>query len=383
MATDSTELGNWPSVPGSGRASEAEVFELVRQIGAEVAAPLSAALERVHLLAASGRIGKASLRALGEEITRARRVALTAQQIGRLTGTVTQNPSRIDLPQTLRDALERRGKEIEARGLEVRQVLKPAQVLADSTLMAALLNSLLDWAFDHCCDRLIHVVTDLRNWPVRVQLVCEFAWRPADEVDTESQAQFAAAKSDDTRTLDSVDWRLVERLAGIMGVLIERSDSPWQARVLFEFEQAIRIATPPMMDLPRDDDSTAFGLDDTPMAGHHVLVVSPRREIRNLIREAVRPMGLMVDYVTSVEEAREFCGGGVPHGVVFDEALPAFDALRLELQAQHPELAMLQVCDDIDALEVADSGTQRVARVGLHGLIETLPSALAYELARR
>ena len=377
MAVDFPDLGLWPSGGGTGGVSD--VYELVGQIGAEVALPLDSALERVQLLAASGRIGKRSLRAMGEEIARARRVALTGQQIARLARDgVQQSARRIDLPQTLRDLLERRGAEIAARGLEVRQVFKPGFAQVDGALLAMLLNSLLDWAFEHCCDRTVHVVTDLRNWPVRVQLLCEFAWRPADDVDTEGRPPSGV----DTRQLNSVDWRLIERLAHTMGVGVERSDSPWQARALFEFEQAPSAVVPPLTEPAHAGDALASGPDAAPLFGHHVLVVSPRREVRNQVREALRPMGLMVDYVTSVEEAREFCAGGLPNGLIFDEALPAFESLRLELLAENPRLAMLQISDDVGALHISLAGTQPVARVSVNAIVESLPGALAYELAR-
>jgi hypothetical protein len=47
--------------------------EIIGQIGSEVCLPLSSALERVTLLATTGKIDRAGLRALREEIERARR----------------------------------------------------------------------------------------------------------------------------------------------------------------------------------------------------------------------------------------------------------------------------------------------------------------------
>ncbi len=51
---------------------EARWRDLVAQLSVEIAAPLTAALERVHALASTGRIDRASLRALREEIVQAR-----------------------------------------------------------------------------------------------------------------------------------------------------------------------------------------------------------------------------------------------------------------------------------------------------------------------
>ena len=50
--------------------------EIIGQIGTEVGLPLSAALERVTVLATTGKIDRAGLRMLREEIERARRAGM-------------------------------------------------------------------------------------------------------------------------------------------------------------------------------------------------------------------------------------------------------------------------------------------------------------------
>lgn len=53
--------------------------EIIGQIGTEVGLPLSAALERVTTLATTGKIDRAGLRMLREEIERARRAGMIGQ----------------------------------------------------------------------------------------------------------------------------------------------------------------------------------------------------------------------------------------------------------------------------------------------------------------
>lgn len=386
---DLTDLGDAlpaPKVGASagtaGTESGIALHELAGQIGAEVATPLSSALERVTQLATTGQIGRRGLRALREEIEQARRVAMMGQQISRLaSGRVTQAPERLDLPQLLRDMITQRGPEIEARGLEVRQVLRPAAVQADPTLMFTLLQALVDWSFEHCCGRTIHLVTDVRNWPIRSQLMCEFAWRQADQIDTEARTHFDGEDDPDAMALDTMAWRLVETAARTMGVVVERSDSPWQARLLLEFTHSVEEESShhaPLIDMA---DPERLAMNSEPLAGSHVLVVSPRREVRNQVREAVRTMGMMVDYVTSREEAREFCRGGMPHAVIYDGALAGFDALKAELRAEVAGVAFLEITEATTALEVAASGMAQEARVGLKAIVGTLPSALIYALS--
>lgn len=380
------ELGPLMPAPVAPAAAEASSLvaqplaaELAGQVGAEVAAPLSSALERVNLLSATGKIGRRSLRALREELEQARRVAMTGQQILRLaSGRVRQTPEPVDLTRLLRDIATQRGREIEARGLELHKSLKPMAVRADPTLAFSLVQALLDWAFEHCCERLIQVATDLRSWPVRAQLTCEFAWRHADQIDTEAQTEFDALTGLAAPVpLDTLAWQLVLHTAQVMGVRVEREDTAWRTRVLLEFSRADEETLAPTL-AGGEGPST---LNSRPLAGCHVLVVSGRREVRNTVREALRPMGLMVDYVTSQDTAREFCLGGIPHAVVFDAALGPLPALREELAPQAPNVAFIEISEALNTLEVASRGSRHEARVGLDVVPGSLRSALEYVLA--
>ena len=58
-----------------------------------------------------------------------------------------------------------------------------------------------------------------------------------------------------------------------------------------------------------------------PLAGSHVLVVASRSEMRVRIRDAIRHTGLIVDLVTSIEEASNFCRGNLPHAVIVEGIL--------------------------------------------------------------
>ena len=96
--------------------------DLVAQLGREVAALLSSALDRVLDLTSSGRIDSSGLRALRDEIEQARRAGIIGQQLVRLTQEdLKLQRERLDLTHLLRDLLQQRAREIEARGTEVRQ----------------------------------------------------------------------------------------------------------------------------------------------------------------------------------------------------------------------------------------------------------------------
>lgn len=357
--------------------TELDPSGLVAQLGGEVAAMLSTALERVNGLATTGRIDRGGLRALREEIEQARRIGIMGQQVSRFaSGRVRLQKERLDLCAMLREALLQRGRELEARGIEVRQVLQPAQVVGDAALSFSLLQAVLDWSFEHSRGR-IELALDVKTWPQHARLVCHFSHCPPDEVTS------APVPLEQSPTLDTVSWRLVQQTAVTLGLLITRDEDAGRTRLVIEFPQTINepiegIGTVALAD-PAEPSTNS-----QPLAGSHVLVVSASREVRNRVREAVLPMGLMIDYTTSVAEAREFCRGGLPHALVHDDALagPAFDALRHELLAEVPALAFIEISAHGRGFEVRQVGQRQHASVGRAAIVESLPSALHFELSR-
>lgn len=375
------DLSDLPEVPGKGPTSPAFAAErngdhgfreLVGQLGREIAAPMTSALERINAFATTGRIDRSGLRALRDEIEHARRIGLSAQQISRFaSGRVRQNPERLNLTQTLRDALAQRGRETASRGIDLRQELKPAEVIIDASMCSALLQALLDWSFEHARSH-IEFRIDIKAWPEHARLGCRFAHIPADELPT--QADQAADR------LDTVPWQLLRRLAQTLGLVLERDDTPGTAQLTLEFPRTVSEG----MALLELDEPGNTGPNSQPMVGRHVLVIASRRETRNAVRDTLRSMGLMVDYVGSIDEAREFCGAGLPHAILFEAALGGenFRKLRAEWNREVPALAFIEISEQGRELEVLDIGGQRTSRIGRDVIASALPSALMFELSK-
>lgn len=350
----------------------AESAMLAAQIGAEVAALLGAALERVNTLATTGRIDKINLRGLREEIEQARRIGITGQQVARLSsGQVRLQDERLDLTALLRESLAQRGREIEARGIELRQVLRPAAVLGDATLTFSLLQALLDWSFEHACGA-IELKLHHRAWPVHATLGCTFAYQPPDVI--------GAA---DASRLQSVNWRLLEQTAATLGLTLARVDTNGRTRTTLEFPRTLGEQLEAVTPLGVSEAEPLVS-HIRPLTGSHVLVVAARRELRSLVREALRKVGLMLDFVTSVDEAREYCRGGMPDALVHEAALggEAFERLRGELLAERPALAFVQITEDDKDFEVRNVAGRQLASVGRGAVVASLATALMFELAR-
>ena len=312
------DLRDLPGAPPPGRrvAEPLDPQALVAQLGSEVAAHLSSALERVTTLTATGKIDRAGLRALRDEIDRARRAGIMGQQVVRLgNGRIQLASERLDLTSLLREALRQRGREIDARGIEVRQVFAAAEVMSDTTLLFSLLQTTLEWSFEHAVSR-IDLELAIQSWPAHACLAVAFAYQQPDEVDT---ASGPAVQAEATR-LSTMSWRLLQQTAGVLGLLVQRKDTPGKTELKLEFPQTL---APRLVGLQKPDveDSATTSHNSQPLAGRHVMVLAARREIRNVVRKALLPMGLMVDFVTSVEEAQQLCSDGLPHAVVYEAAI--------------------------------------------------------------
>ncbi|MDE2093692.1 MAG: hypothetical protein KGI87_07565, partial [Burkholderiales bacterium] len=139
--TASQELAG--SLPGDTDRLHA----LVSQMGVEIAAPLTAALERINALTSTGRIDRGSLRALRDEVESARQAGMIGQQLTRFAcGRLRQSHERLQLADVMHGVLTHRARATQARGIHLKPSLQPAEVVVDASLLFSLLNTTLDWA---------------------------------------------------------------------------------------------------------------------------------------------------------------------------------------------------------------------------------------------
>lgn len=379
------DLSDAKGKPSPGRPAAqmtTDPHELVAQIGSEVAALLSAALERVTTLATTGKIDRASLRALRDEIDLARRVGIMGQQVSRFaSGRVRISQERLNLTNLLREALRQRGREIESRGVEVRQVFAPAEISSDATLLFSLLQTVIDWCFEHAVSR-IDMALDVKGWPTRARLVCSFAYEQPDRVDT----AYGDIEGGQPHDVETMSWRLLHQTAAVLGLGVTRKDDGGRTTLTVEFPDTLppRLEGLGMALDAEQGDAGALVANSQPMGGRHVLVVAARREVRNTVREALRNMGLMLDFVTSVDEAEQFCRTSMPHAIVYDSLLRSerFERLRAQWMSEVANLAFVQLADHGHAFELLNVEGRQFASVGRDAIMQQLPSALTFELSR-
>ena len=349
---------------------------LLAQIGAEVAGPLTAAMERITALTNTGRIDRNGLRALRDDVESARQAGMIGQQLSRFaTGRLRQSHERLQLTDVLNGVLAHRGRETQARGITVKPTLKPAEVIVDASLLFSLLNSTIDWALANAQSR-IDFSIDIKPWPTHARLTCRFAHRPVDELTESAQVRRPGA-------LDSLTWRLVEQTAWTMGLLVERRDEDHYSTLTLEFPRTASNALEGVSTLELND-GFAPSNNSQPLAGSHVLVVTARRELRAQVRDALRNMSLIVDYVKSVEEAVVFCSEGLPHAIVIESIQNGerFAKFREEIAAEVPDFVFIEIIEEGTTFEMSGFSGSSVARVGRDALANSLPSALMFELSK-
>jgi hypothetical protein len=351
--------------------------DVVSEMSAEIAGPLTAALDRVQTLTTTGRIDRSSLRALGDEIQRARQVSMSGQQIARLaSGRLRQTHERLPLTETLKDVLTQRARETQARNIHIKQVLRPAEVIVDASLLFSMLNTLLSWSMEHAQSN-IEFRIDIKTWPTHARLASKFAYRPVDQnIDAAEEPALQAV-------LDSMTWRLVEQTAWTMGLPIERKIDGANVHLTIEFPRTINDQLEGVSAIEFDQGFSP-SLSSKPLSGSQVLVVASRRDVRVQVRDAIRNMGMIVDFVNSVEEAREFCRGGLPHAIIIESVLRGdrFNDMRNEVESEGAEVVFIEIIEEGNTFEISGFGGLSMARVGRDAILTSLPSALMFELAK-
>lgn len=375
---DLSELTREERLSPPTAAQPVDPYALVNRLGGDIAQALSSAQERVDMLIGTGRIDRSSLHLLREEIGRARRAAMLGQQIGRYAaGHTRPAPERLELTGLLLDTLEQRRGEFEARGLVLRESFVHAEVMADGALTDALLHSLLDWALEHAVAR-IDLRLDIKTHPAHARLACAFAHGAG-----ESQGPRAALGDDgQPSALETMSWCLLQQAAMALGLSLYRHDTHARAMLTLEFPDTVLQRIDGLLS-SEVGGSLQQAYVSKPMAGRHVLVLSGQREVRNDVRQALRPMGMMIDFVGSIEEAEIFCHDGLPHAVVYEAALAGerFERLRAAMLAEVPTLAFVRIAPDGKAFEVLNIGGRQYASVGRDAIVQGLPGAMLYEMA--
>jgi hypothetical protein len=95
-------------------------------------------------------------------------------------------------------------------------------------------------------------------------------------------------------------------------------------------------------------------------------------------------MGLLVDFVNGVEEAEEFCRDALPHAIIYESVLASdrFQKLRNGIVGEMPSFVFIEVAPEGNALRLSTNSGGQGARIGRDAVMQSLPSALIFELSK-
>ena len=291
-------------------------------------------------------------------------------------GNVRLAHERVDLAALLREAVTLRQRESRSRDIQIKQTYAELNVVSDAALMFSLVETTLDWAFEHARSRLV-LRLDAKTSPTRGRLTCAFLRRrpdlspPGDMVDGQDTA------------LSTLSWRLLQQTAAVLGLVLTRHDTSDRSEMRLTLPDAEAPPATALPGLDTDEVSSQFW-HEQPLAGRHVVVLAAQREVRNIVRDLLRPMGTMIDFVATLDEARQLFEDALPHAIIHEAAFAGerFDQLRSSLLQEAPALAFIQIANGHQAFEVLQAEGHRYASMGVEALHDSLPAALLFELSR-
>ncbi len=338
------------------QAAPASLHDVMGQVAAEVATPLTRALERIRALQANAGADAEQLQALHDEVAHARHVGILGQQIARLaSGTVRQVLEPVDLPALLRELLDEQRRDGPAATL--REKLEAATIVADSGLVGALMRTAIDWCSQRAASP-IELVLQARPATTQAVLSCRFV-------------RHAAA--DDGG--EPLSWHLMHFAAAPLGARLDLEDGGEHAALRITLDRLVPPAEP----------GQASAADMRLLAGCQLLVVSNDRDTRHQVRRAVQGLDLLVDYVTTVDAASDYCDEGLPQAVVYASTLAGTSMTRLRhrLGQMAGGPPFIEISPDHEGYEPPAVGERPVRRVVIDDLAQALPAALVIEVTRR
>lgn len=346
--------------------------QVARAMGAELAVPLARLGTLVQSLRANHSLPDPQLAAIDAALDEARQVAIQGQQLARLArGQLRQSHEKLALHQVVHDILLDRHATLQARGVMLRQQLRPVEVIVDPGLLVSLVGAAIDWAARRGSG--LQVKLGMRNWPEHALLTV--------------RASIASARQEASADADDLPWFLLQQTANAMEVGVERLLEADAAQVTLEFPRTVRN----LSGLTTLDVETGHPADTWPAAspgrqfgGSRVLLVTDDARLQRDVGRVCEGMALRLDCVPTTRHAIRFCETSPPHLVIIDENLhdPDFDQLHAELSRRQAHFPVIEVAPTAHGFAVSSWDETSTSRIGRDAVKDRLPTVLAAELGK-
>ena len=299
------------------------------------------------------------------QLARLQRLGVQIQAIARVLAGEGQSASeRFDLSAALRQKLDEWAEAARRKGIHLLGPLEAFEVEAN----AGVLDQLLDLAMESALEvsGCVEVRVGVQGQAASPMLTVEVL-----------RAKGSAMPATDAEFTD-LHWLLFTVMARARGLVPQRVAVGDNVILMLEFPAAAATASGMAVRTMAQNYRTGT------VADRRVLVVEPYEFARVQAHQLLHQVGMRVDAVSSLDQARASLRDGVPDVLV--TGIPVRDAavgaLLDELRAAHPRLRVIELVDDDSAFAFAFSspGYANAARVGRQDLARTLVRAVAQEL---
>jgi CheY-like chemotaxis protein len=335
------------------------------KVGETFAGGLSSLQHSLGSIVAHGPEHQLALAASVAQLGRLQHLGVQLQAIARVMGGEGQSaPETIDLSAALRQKLDEFAEPARRKGIHLFGPLEPFEIVAN----AGVLEQLLDLAMESALEMsdCVEVRVGVQGHAASPMLTVEVLRAPG-----------AVAPGDDA-DFNDLHWQLFSVMARARGLVPQRVAVGDNVILMLEFPGAAPAAADDGARSPVGNYRTSA------VAERRVLVVEPYEFHRVQAHRLLHEVGMRVDAVASLDQARSSLRDGVPDVLI--TGIPVRDAevgaLLDELRAAHPRLRVIELVDDESAFAFAFSspGYANAARVGRQDLARTLVRAVAQEL---
>ncbi|HSW15663.1 MAG TPA: hypothetical protein VLJ86_00440 [Ramlibacter sp.] len=354
------------------RAATPGAADVAAALGRGLADPLRLMRTTLQDVRERKSFGEVDLALLEQALEQAHRISLCSQQIARLAaGRLHQSHEKLALHEVLAEVLASRQPAWQAHGVEVRQVIKPVEVIVDPGLLVGLIEASLDWAVEQGAH--IVVKLEMKNWPEHGLLT----------VSTERHA--------DAPDPDSLWWLLLAQTAEAMEVLPQRVEEDGRLTATLEFSRTVgRLTALSAMEVDdgvRPGPSTWQTDSQSPqgVASNRILLITNDHGLQREVTDICKLMDLKVFCTPNTEQGIRFTELSCPRVILLDESVHdnIFDRWRAELAHSGAPIPMLEITDDGNsAFMVSAWDSDNLSSIGRDVLGRKLIDAITTEMQR-
>ncbi|TFY96211.1 hypothetical protein [Ramlibacter rhizophilus] len=301
------------------------------------------------------------------------RVSVQSQQLARvMKGRLRQSHERLSLHAIVLDILVQAHGGFKQQGIQVRQHLRPVDVIVDPGLLVALVETLVDWGAQ--LGRELQVRLEVKNWPAHALLSLRV-------LDLRTDAHGALP-------LDNLAWQLVVETARLMNVTVRRELGQDAAQASLEFSRTVRqLSGITALDAERQTgaDSSQLQSQSSQLAGLRVLLVSDDVRLQREVKSVCTELDLRLEVALTAAQGFEMSELSQPSMIILDESLRTdfFDDYLQRLMRERLHFHAVEVAATTHTgFEISSWDQTTASRIGRDTVKEQLKTVILLELGR-